>query len=523
MNRIEILDTTLRDGAQAEGISFSVEDKIKITKVLDSFGVDIIEVGYPAANPKDEEFCKKIADIGLKHARLSAFSSTVKYGTEPEDCPLIQRLVEANTPVVTIFGKSSKQLAAEIMGLTPEQNLSIIDKTVRYLSRLGKEVIFDAEHFFTAFGEDEEYALTVLGTAIDAGASIICLCDTKGDVSPLFAYEAVKKTVSRYPEARVGVHFHDDTGCAVASSLLAAEAGATHIQGTFLGIGERCGNADLSVVIPNLAFKSGYCFDSDMRELTKTAKKIAEICNVRIRNNKPYTGKSAFSHKAGMHIDGVKKTSSSFEHISPEEVGNRRRFLLSEIAGRNTLLDRVRRLVPEAGRDSRELALAVEALKEKEHYGYQYESAEASLLLLLSRTLGYYEPHFNVLLYKTTDDFPAANGELTSSAMICIEVDGKTEMSASLGNGPVNALDLALRRALTVFYPEVGDMHLVDFKVRVIDASTTTAAKVRVLIETTDGTDSWTTVGVSFDIIEACFTALIDSFEYKLMNLQKNT
>lgn len=523
MKRTEILDTTLRDGAQAEGISFSVEDKIKIARTLDDFGIDVIEVGFPGANPKDEEFCAKMKDVPLKHSVLCAFSSTVKFGEDPKLSPVIQRLVRAETPAVAVFGKASKNQARDIMGISPDENLEIIEKTVSYLHCLGKRVIFDAEHFYAAYREDEKYAVAVLECAKNAGADTLCLCDTKGDVLPLDAYHITGCIVSMLPDVRIGVHFHDDTGCASACSLLAAEAGASQIQGTFLGFGERCGNADLSVIIPTLHFKSGYTFPSDMKTLTKTAKKIAEICNVRIRNNKPYTGKSAFGHKAGMHIDGVKKAESSFEHISPAEVGNRRKFLLSEMSGRSTLLERVRLLVPGARPDSGELALALEALKEKEHYGYQYEAAEASLHLLLSRTLGLYKPHFNVLLYKTTDDFPSANGNLTSCATIQIEVDGKTETSASLGNGPVNALDLALRRALTVFYPSVEEMKLVDFKVRVIDASTTTAAKVRVLIETTDGKEVWTTVGVSYDIIEACFTALIDSFEYKLMNIEKNS
>ncbi|MBR4256813.1 MAG: citramalate synthase, partial [Clostridia bacterium] len=286
---------------------------------------------------------------------------------------------------------------------------------------------------------------------------------------------------------------------------------------TFLGIGERCGNADLSVIMPSLKFKLGYGFDCDMKDLKKTANAISEISNTRIRNNKPYIGKSAFYHKAGMHIDAVKKYPPSFEHIDPSLVGNERKFVLSEISGRNTLLDRVRQLVPDADKNSDELMRAVTVLKEKEMFGYHYEAAEASFTLLLRRALYKYEPHFNILLHKTTDDFPSANGELTSCSVVQIEVGGKTEIGSSLGNGPVNALDNALRRALSLFYPEVDKLKLLDFKVRVIDATTTTAAKVRVLIESTDGVDVWTTVGVSFDIIEACLQALQDSYEYKLL------
>lgn len=516
---VEIYDSTLRDGAQGEGISFSVSDKIKIAKVLDSFHIDYIEAGFPASNPKDAEYFELMKSIELKNSRLCAFGSTIHYGVCPKDDIGMKALINASTPCVAIFGKASQKQVQSVLRISDEQNLSLIGESVAYLKECGKEVIFDAEHFFDGYAANPEYALKALECAAGAGADVLCLCDTNGATLPLDAQRITAEVCKSFPEKRIAVHFHDDIGCAVANSVISAQTGAVQIQGTFLGNGERCGNADLSVIIPNLKFKCGYEFKQDMRQLKQAANEIAELSNTRIRSNKPYIGKSAFNHKAGMHIDAVKKCSSSFEHIDPELVGNERKFLLSEMSGRGTLLEKVKRFVPDADKNSPELAVALDALKEKEHYGYHYEAADASLQLLLAKTFHKYSPKFKVKLYKTTDDYPSAEGGQTTSALIVVEVDGATETSASLGNGLVNALDLALRRALSVFYPQIGKMCLVDFKVRVIDSGSTTAAKVRVLIETTDGEKTWTTVGVSHDVIEASFIALTDSFEYKLSNL----
>ena len=518
MKKIEIYDSTLRDGAQGQGVSFSLSDKIRIVKTLDDFGIDYIEAGFPASNPKDAEFFREMKSEKLSHAKLCAFGRTLKYGVKPEEDPALEALVSSGAPVLCIFGKTSVLHIRQVLGITEEENLELIRKTVGYLKQFAREVVFDAEHFYAGYSENKEYALKVLSSAKEAGADVLCLCDTNGETMPYEAYEITKAVCDEFKDTRISVHFHNDTGCAVANSILSATAGASQIQGTFLGFGERCGNADLSVIMPNLKFKYGYEFPCDMRRLKKTAVKISEISNIGIRSNKPYIGKNAFHHKAGMHIDAVKKHSPSFEHIDPALVGNERQFLLSEISGRNTLLERVREIIPSAEKDSPELSMALEALKDKEFFGYHYEAAEASLHLLLKKTLCKYTPHFEVLLYKTTDDYPSGTGGMTSGAMIQIKVGDKTEVSASLGNGPVNALDTALRRALCVFYPQVSDMKLADFKVRVIDSGTSTAAKVRVLIESTDGVENWTTVGVSHDIIEACFTALVDSFEYKLSN-----
>ena len=516
MKKIKILDSTLRDGAQGQGISFSVADKIKIIKALDFFGVDHIEAGYPASNPKDEELFEKLKNVKLKNAKLCAFGRTSKSTHDLENDEELSKLIASNTPTVCIFGKSSAFQAEKVLGISKEENLSLIKATLEYLKTMGKEIIFDAEHFYSGYRQDSEYAMQVLKTAFAAGADVLCLCDTTGDTMPMQAYEITKAVCESFPSVEIGVHFHDDTGCAVANSLLAVNAGAVQIQGTFLGFGERCGNADLSVIIPDLYFKYGIDFPCDMRALKATANQISEISNVRIRSNKPYIGKSAFHHKAGMHVDAVKKCSSSFEHIDPTLVGNERQFLLSEMSGRNTLLEYVREIIPDAEKDSPEIISALNILKEKEHFGYHYEAAEASLNLLLKKSFKKYTPHFEVLQYKTTDDFPYGNGGMTAAAMIEIKVGEQTEITAAVGNGPVNALDSALRRALSVFYPCISEMTLADFKVRVIDSGTSTAAKVRVLIESTDGVENWTTVGVSYDIIEACFTALLDSFEYKL-------
>lgn len=516
MKKTEIFDSTLRDGAQGQGVSFSLGDKIKIVKALDDFGVDYIEAGFPASNPKDAEFFKKIQTEKLKHAKLCAFGRTLKHGLSPCDDIALQSLISSGAPAVCIFGKTSAIHVERVLNITKDDNLNLISETIEYLKANGKEVIFDAEHFYTAFSENKDYAVQVLKCAHKAGADVLCLCDTNGETMPYEAYEITKFVCDEFPNTRIAVHFHDDTGCAVANSIIAAKAGASQIQGTFLGIGERCGNADLSVIMPNLKFKYGYEFACNMRNLKKTANKISEISNVRIAANKPYIGKNAFHHKAGMHIDAVKKYAPAFEHIDPTLVGNDRQFLLSEMSGRNTLLEHVRAVLPDAEKDSPELSQALEALKEKEFFGYHYEAAEASLNLLFKKIFYKYDPHFEVLFYKTTDDYPYGNGGMTAGAMIQIKVGDKTEISAALGNGPLNALDSALRRALTIFYPQISEMRLVDFKVRVIDASTSTAAKVRVLIESTDGVDHWTTIGVSHDVIEACFIALTDSFEYKL-------
>lgn len=513
--RISVLDSTLRDGAQGEEISFSVSDKLAIVKALDNFGVTYIEAGNPGSNPKDLEFFEKIADVPLKNARLCAFGSTRRKDRTADTDENIAAVMKAGTSAVSIFGKSWDLHVTEILKASYEENLSMISDTVRYFKSHGKEVIFDAEHFFDGYLANPDYAMSVLEAAVSAGADVICLCDTNGGTLPMNVFSIAKEVCGRFDVA-VGIHTHNDSDCAVANSLMAVEAGIVHVQGTFIGFGERCGNADLSSIIPAVSLKAGITCDGNLSLLSDTAARIAEISNVTIRNNKPYIGKSAFSHKAGMHIDGVIKNSLSFEHIDPSVVGNKRRFLVSEIAGKQSVLQKIRLFAPELTKDSPELPKIVKTLKEMEHFGYQFEAADASFELLARKVMNTYSPHFKVIMFKTIGEFPAPEGEMQATATIKIEVDGKTEITAAMGRGPVNALDIALRKALTVFYPELNDMQLTDYKVRVLDEKEATAAKVRVLIESTDKNSTWSTIGVSEDIIQASLIALTDSIEYKL-------
>lgn len=517
MKRVEIFDSTLRDGAQSEGISFSVQDKLNIVQALDAFGVAYIEAGNPGSNPKDIEFFEKAAALELKNARLCAFGSTRRKNMAVEQDENVVSLLKANTPVVAIFGKSWDLHVTEILHATLEENLLLVTDTLRFFKERGKEVVFDAEHFFDGYKANAPYALQVLDAAAKGGADVLALCDTNGGASPMEVYEITKLVCARFPHLQVGIHCHNDTGCAVASSMLAVEAGAVQVQGTFIGFGERCGNADLSVIIPNLQLKQGMqTIAGDLENLSETVIRLAEIANLTVPNDKPYTGRSAFAHKGGMHIDGVSKLSRSFEHIDPELVGNKRRFLMSEVSGRTTVLAKIKNIAPQLTKASPETAMIVDKLKELEHQGYQFEAADASFELLVRKLLGMYRPHFDLVMYKTTGEFPSPDGELTASAIVRIQVDGLPETSGAMGNGPVNALDTALRKALKVFFPQLDEVHLTDYKVRVLETDSATGAKVRVLIETTDGESVWTTVGVSTDIIEASWLALVDSIEYKL-------
>ncbi|MDR1805615.1 MAG: citramalate synthase [Clostridium sp.] len=514
--KIHVLDSTLRDGAQAENISFSVNDKLAIARALDEYGVGYIEAGNPASNPKDLEFFQKAGELKLTSALLTAFGSTCRKGVSAEEDANLQAILKAQTPAVAIFGKASMLHVKEILETTPEENLRMVTDSVAYLKKQGKELIFDAEHFFDGYREDSEYAMQVLRAALNAGADVLCLCDTNGGTLPAELQEVTARVVRLFPGAVMGIHAHNDCGCAVANTLLAVQAGARHIQGTFVGFGERCGNADLSSILPALALKAGFELDGDVKLLCETAGQLAELANIHLPAGKPFVGRSAFSHKAGMHIDGVVKRSSSFEHIDPESVGNRRRFLMSEVAGRGSVLQKILPIAPSLTKTDPRLTELTNELKKMEHYGYQFEAADASFELLARKVLGMYEPHFRVALYKTIGEYPAPEGEKPATAVIKVEVDGKTEATAALGSGPVNALDIALRKALCVFFPQLGKMQLTDYKVRVLDQESATAAKVRVLIESGDGTRTWTTIGVSDDIIQASLIALVDSIEYKL-------
>lgn len=518
--KIAIFDSTLRDGAQAEGISFSVPDKLKIVSALDRLGIQYIEAGNPGSNPKDLDFFEQVSKMKLKNAKLTSFGSTRRRNINVEDDPNVISLLKANTPVVAIFGKSWDFHVTDIIKTTLEENLAMIRDTLAFFKARDKEVVFDAEHFFDGYKNNPEYALACLEAAVEGGADVLCLCDTNGGTFPSEVYEITKLVVAKFGatgQVEIGIHCHNDGGMAVANSVMAVEAGATHVQGTVNGFGERCGNANLCTIIPNLQIKKQYeCMPQEsLAQITSTARLISEIANVQLNERDPYVGNSAFAHKGGMHIDGVNKESSSFEHISPELVGNRRRFLMSEVSGRSMVLSKIQKVVPTLTKDSAETDEIIKKLKELEHQGYQFEGAESSFNLLVRKHLGKYQPFFDLIHFKIIGEQPVDN--CSSTAIIKLAVDGKEEITAADGNGPVHALDKALRKALEGFYPELKQVHLTDYKVRVLETKTTTASTVRVLIESTDGEDVWTTVGVSPDIIEASWIALVDSIEHKLL------
>lgn len=517
--KIWLLDSTLRDGAQGEDISFSVQDKLNIVQILDRLGIDYIEAGNPGSNPKDLEFFERVQALHLNHAKLVAFGSTRRKNEAVEDDRNLRSLLEAQTPAVSIFGKSWDFHVTEIIHTTLEENLQMIEETVAFLKRNGREVIFDAEHFFDGYKRHPEYAMQTLFAAERGGADSICLCETNGGAFPDEVYRIVSEVIKQV-SVPIGIHTHDDGGMAVASSVMAVEAGAVFVQGTLIGFGERCGNANLSTVLSNLQLKRNYeCIPPEnLHKLTQSCHMISEVSNVQMNKNMPYVGKSAFAHKGGMHIDGVNKAPSSFEHINPESVGNTRRFLMSEVAGRSTLIEKIQRVDAKICREDPVTAQIIGQIKEMEHQGYQFEGADATLEMLIRKQLGNYHPFFKVEKFKTMGEQQNGEENPSASAMVKVVVNGQSEMTAAEGNGPVNALDSALRKALERFYPILQTVHLTDYKVRVLDSRDRTASKVRVLIESTDGKEFWTTVGVSVDIIEASLDALVASIEYKLIH-----
>lgn len=520
VKKITVLDSTLRDGAQGEGISFSVQDKINIVQALDGLGVPLIEAGNPGSNPKDMEFFAGAKRLNLRTARVCAFGSTRRKGITCAEDANLQSLLLAETQTVVIFGKTWDFQVTDILHATLEENLAMIRETCAFLKANGRTVIYDAEHFFDAYKNNADYAFKTLQAAAEGGASVLCLCETKGGCMPLEVHEITKKTVERFGSAvEIGIHTHNDCGLAVANSLLAVQAGATHVQGTLLGFGERTGNANLSTIISNLQLKLGYaCVPPELiKELTPIVRRIGEIANLAVEPGMPYVGASAFAHKAGMHIDAVTKNPEAYEHITPETVGNERVFLMSEVAGRSMIIEKVKKFDASINKDSPVVAQIVRTVKEKEHQGYQFEGADASFELLVRKAIGKYKPFFKLRYYKTSGEIPLVEESLYAFAQLKVEVEGSLLMAAGEGNGPVNALDSALRTALKPVYPAVEQIRLTDYKVRVLDGKSATAARVRVLIESSDGTDRWTTMGVSCDVVEASWMALTDSFEYKLI------
>lgn len=520
--KLTTLDTTLRDGSQGVKISYTVSDMLKIVSLLDEFGIDYIELGNPAYSPKDDELFRRLSDLPLTHARLCSFTGTRRARTAPADDPVFSAAVSAPVPVTVIFGKTWDLHVREVLGVSEKENLAMIRDSVAYAKSAGKEVIFDAEHFFDGYRDNPDYALGAIRTACEAGADTVCLCDTNGGAFPDDIEKAVAEA-GRHLTCSVGIHAHNDGGMAVSNSIFAVYGGAVHLQGTMIGTGERCGNANLSAVIANLQLKKGFSVVPDLSSMTYLCRVIADLSNISMREL-PYVGKNAFSHKAGTHIDGVMKTPASFEHIDPESVGNDRSFLMSEVAGKSAAYAVMKKIVPGLSKDSPEIRKVVRRLKELEYNGYQFEAAPASFELEIRKVLGLYQkPYFDLdRLRLLIEQDSERDTDGYSSAYIKVLVDNREEITASdSSSGPVNAMDTALRKALERFYPALSAVHLTDYKVRVIDSGSAAGATVRVLIESSDGITSWTTVGVSKDIIMASKKALLDSMEYYLIQLSE--
>jgi len=519
MNKdVQIFDSTLRDGAQGEGISFSVEDKLKIVMALDELGVHTIEAGNPGSNPKDQEFFDRVRALKLRRARLAAFGSTRRPRIAAAEDENVRSLLRAETPVVAIFGKSWNFHVGRVLRTGLDENLNMIRDTIAFFKAEGKDVVFDAEHFFDGAKADEDYAFRTLEAAAEGGADCLVLCDTNGGCFPFEIHRLTGKAVGSFP-IPIGIHCHNDSGMAAANSFMAVEAGARHVQGTLVGIGERCGNASLATIIPVLQLKKGYrCVpDEALSRLTAIARLVSEVANLPLPASSPFVGKSAFAHKGGMHIDGVLKDPRTFEHVDPAALGNERRFLMSEVSGRSLIMTKVRKIDPGLDKDSKESREIVDLLKDMEHRGYQYEGAESSFELLVRRHLNAHRPFFTLDKFTVIDEQGVRKGDRASSALVIVDVGGTRKVAGAEGDGPVHALDRALRGALEGFFPQLGSMHLTDYKVRVLNPEDATAAKVRVWVESTDGRESWTTVGVSPNILEASCRALVDSIEYKLV------
>ncbi len=514
--RIEIYDTTLRDGCQAEGISFSLQDKLMVIRRLVSLGFDYIEGGYPASNEKDFQLFRRAGDLDLGRTRLCAFGMTRRKGVKVEEDPGLRRLLDCSLGWVTLVGKASAFQATNVLRTTPEENLAMVADTIRYLRHHGQEVIFDAEHFFDGWKADRDYGLSVIRAAADAGARLVALCDTNGGSMPEEISRVTEEVMAELP-VPVGIHCHNDCDVAVASSLAAVDAGAVQVQGTINGFGERCGNADLISVIAGLALKKAGRYevlDADsLADLTDLSRFVYEVANMNFRSHQPFVGKSAFAHKGGMHVSGVNRHTAAYEHIDPKLVGNERRVLVSELSGRSNILARTVKYNIQHDTALLDKILAVVVSKETE--GYQYEAADGSFDLLVKQCAGTFKPHFRRLDYHVDVRPDFAEG-LKTEAAVELAVGDEIRHEVAKGDGPINALDRAFRKALLETFENLGSMDLVDYKVRVINFEAHTAAKVRVLIESQDEDEVWGTVGVSENIIEASLIALIDSYEYKL-------
>ena len=515
MPRIEIYDTTLRDGAQGEGISFSLPDKLALTERLDQLGFDYVEGGYPASNEKDFQYFQRIGSLGLKRTKVCAFGMTRRKGTKAETDVGLKALLDSGAAVITLVGKASAFHATEVLRTTRDENLAMIRDSVAYLVRAGREVMFDAEHFYDGWKQDSDYALRAVQVAAQAGARMVVLCDTNGGSMPDEVAEITAAAIAGLP-VPVGVHFHNDCDLAVANSLAGVHSGAVLVQGTINGFGERCGNADLISVIANLAAKrQGYdlLLPGCINRLTELSRYVYEMVNMNFRSNQPFVGKSAFAHKGGMHVSGIARTTASYEHIDPQRVGNERRVLVSELSGRANVaaLTAITATLPPDAKQTDQILAKVVSM---ENAGYQFEAAEASFNLLVQRCMNKFRPHFEPLHYSVLVDNKV--GQVQAEATVKLRVGEEVRFEAAEGDGPIDALNSAARKALNGHFPALNNVHLVDYKVRVINSEAATAAGVRVIIESQDEHDVWSTVGVSENVIEASWIALVDSFEYKL-------
>ncbi len=516
--KVEIYDTTLRDGTQGEGINYTVRDKLAVAQKLDDLGVAVIEGGWPGSNPRDAAFFEGIRKIRLRSARIAAFGSTVRPGKSPSADANLRALLDAETPVVTIVAKTWDFHVREDLRIELDQNLELISKTIAFLKKRVDRVILDAEHFFDGFAADSDYSLACLRAASDAGADLLCLCDTRGGSLPSAITDAVRAALEL--DTPLGIHCHDDSGLAVANSLAAVEAGAAQVQGTINGFGERCGNANLCTLIPDLQLKMGYrCLEpQQLQRLTEVSRFCAELANVELERRLPYVGRSAFAHKGGLHVAAVRKNRATYEHIDPAVLGNEQRVLISDLSGRSNVVSKAEQFGIDVEGRHDELASLLTHLKDLEHSGFQFEGADASFELLMRKNLHPFQRFFKLVGFRVIDEKRSDEGDTGCEATVMIEgPDGVVEHTAAQGNGPVNALDRALRKALTKFYPSIEKLQLHDYKVRVLDGQAGTESRVRVLIESGDGDRRWGTVGVSHNVVEASWQALVDSVVYKLL------
>ncbi len=516
--KVSVLDTSLRDGSQAEGVSLSVQDKLRIASKLDELGIAYIEGGWPGSNKKDTEFFERARQMSWKNSRIAAFGSTRHPRKSITQDANVQALIDAGTPTVVIVAKSSPMHVRQLLRTSLSENLAMISETIQHLKGQGLEVLFDAEHFFDGYELDADYALQTLRVAAQAGADCLVLCDTNGGFLPFQVAKIVGAVRDALPDVSLGIHAHNDTGVAVANTLAAVEAGADHVQGTMNGIGERCGNANLSTILPNLELKMGYhtLANGNLALLTETAHYISEIANIRPNPDAPYVGHSAFAHKAGLHVSGLLKNTQSYQHVAPERVGNKMRVLISELSGRSNIKHKLQELDLGIDLDEDEIRGLAQQVKELESRGFQFEGAEGSFELLIRRAQPGYAPPFQVSDFLVLVE-QRTEKDILAEATVKASINGTKMHTAAEGDGPVNALDRAIRKALIPFYPELESVHLTDYKVRIIDPSSTTGATTRVLIDASDREDSWSTVGCSVNIIEASFQALVDSLELPLL------